>query len=259
MNNSDTQSKGDKAGAALGLNFGSVAAAISVLTVCAYLMAWRLATGYFDKLGAPWLLESMDGQDYLRFAGPYFEFMLVGMLVVLLNSSVEVSLKTSIGFCLVFLIGGFTSQLAYLLPASWISLRWQQKVLFDGLLFAFAGVGTGIAVWVLAFRRAGSAVTTWQQAVPAALLIVVGCWMLPEFVGRAAGAVDGNAVNSRLARIWRCAEGDEGWRRVSRLGDRVLIVRLRVAEHPVFRVVSESDGWLVTSVDNPAAIICKGH
>jgi hypothetical protein len=177
------------------------AALISLLTLFVYLVGWQYARAYFSTLGAPWMLDAMGPQEFLWAGRSVLGLFLTGALgasYLLIQGRVQLKTLNRIQLGLVYI--AVVSGLTNAVPARWIPVGWQERLLVVGLcvcvcvcVFAVA-MGMAAVDWMWRFQGEGGLPRSVHMQ-GGHWILYVACWLLPSAAGSAAASWDLDAKN----------------------------------------------------------------
>jgi hypothetical protein len=207
-------------------------------------ISWQQSYTYYNELGAPWFLNAFSTTRLIMESALLLTALLVfGVAAMAIVRERQPQARRvvdlSIGFGiagLVVTLGGYVGS-DFLTPVVVFRLAQVAIVLFGvATAFVVAGVVTG----AMENGPPPAKLRLWAMW----LVVALGVWRAPALSGRARAARDAHPRLSTLPQAVGPAPADTGWRLVSILDRKFLLMKPAARrEDRLFRVTENFDGW----------------
>jgi len=207
-------------------------------------ISWQQSYTYYNELGAPWFLNAFSTTRLIMESALLLTALLVfGVLAMAIVRERRLRARTVVDFSIGFGIAGLAAILVgyfgsdFLNPEAVFHLAQVAIVLF-GIATAFV-----VAAFVTGAMENGPPppkLRLWAMGI----VVALGIWRAPALSGRARAARDAHPRFSALPLAVGPAPADTGWRLVSILDRKFLMMKPAARrEDRLFRVTENFDGW----------------
>lgn len=213
-------------------------------TAIATFVSWQQSFTYYNELGAPWFLNAFSTTRLLMESALLLTALLVfGIAAMAIVREKEMQARQIVGLCIGFGIAGLAVALIGFIGSDFfglVAVYYLAQVAIVMLGIATAFVVAGVVTGALERGPRPAKIRLWALGI----VVALGLWRAPALSGRARAARDAHPTLSALPLAVGPAPADTGWRLVSILDRKFLLMKPAARrEDRLFRVTENFDGW----------------